>query len=80
MATISNKLSIDVYNFNSVGNAFTSKETRIIPLPAEFVPCSPGPDGLGTVKTKILYHEGGIAKEAYVGQSVQELNSLIVNT
>lgn len=81
MATISNQLGpIDVYHFNSVGNAFRNKETRIIPLPADFYPCHIGPDGVTEVKTKILYHEGGIAKEAYVGQTVAELEALTKNT
>lgn len=80
MATISNKLKIDVYHFASLGNAFVRKETKIIPLPAEFVPCSPGPDGAMRVYTKILYHEGGIAKEAYVGQTVAQLDTLITNS
>lgn len=75
MATIRNELSIDVYHFNSVGNAFVRKETQVIPLPAEFTPCSPGPDGLMRVYTKITY--GNPPKEAYVGQTISELNSLI---
>ncbi len=46
MATQANQLSIDVYMFNSAGNRFVRKETRVIPLPAVFTPCAPGPDKL----------------------------------
>jgi hypothetical protein len=78
MATISNELSIDVYYFSSVGNAFVRKQTEIIPLPAKFVPCSPGPDNRMKVYSKILYGPGYLL-EAYVGQTVSQLNSLITN-
>jgi hypothetical protein len=78
MATIANQLSIDVYHFNGAGNAFVRKETQIIPLPAKFVACSPGPDGAMRVYSKILYGPN-YQQEAYVGQSVQALNSLVTN-
>lgn len=77
MSTIRNQLSIDVYHFNALGNAFVRKETDIIPLPAKFVPCAPGPDGQMRVYSKILYGPN-YSQEAYVGQSVEQLNSLIV--
>jgi hypothetical protein len=76
MATIANQLSIDVYHFNSVGNTFVRKETTIIPLPARFVACSPGPDRAMRVYSKILYGTN-FQQEAYVGQTVSQLNSLI---
>lgn len=76
MATIANQLSIDVYHFNSVGNSFVRKETTIIPLPAKFVPCAPGPDNAMRVYSKILYGPN-YQQEAYVGQTVSQLNSLI---
>ena len=76
MATIANQLSIDVYHFNSVGNTFMRKETQIIPLPARFVACSPGPDIAMRVYSKILYGTN-FQQEAYVGQTVSQLNSLI---
>lgn len=75
MATQANELSIDVYFFSSVGNAFVRKETQIIPLPAKFVPCAPGPDSRMRVYTKIIY--GNPPQEAYVSQTVAQLNSLI---
>lgn len=78
MATIRNELVIDVYHFNSVGNAFVRKETQIIPLPAKFVSCSPGPDSMMRVYSKIIY--GNPPQEAYVGQSVDALNALIVQS
>lgn len=78
MATIANQLSIDVYHFNSVGNAFVRKETTIIPLPAKFVACSPGPDNAMRVYSKILYGPN-YQQEAYVGQTVAALNSLVTN-
>jgi hypothetical protein len=78
MATQANQLSIDCYLFNSVGNAFVRKETRVIPLPAQFVPCSPGPDGTMKVYSKILYGTN-FQQEAYVGQTISQLQSLIVN-
>lgn len=77
MATQANQLSIDVYFFNSVGNAFVRKETKIIPLPAQFAPCAPGPDGQMRVYTKIVY--GNPPQEAYVGQTIAQLQTLIVN-
>jgi len=77
MATQANQLSIDVYLFNSLGNAFIRKETQVIPLPAQFTPCAPGPDGRMRVYTKITY--GTPPKDAYVGQTIAQLNSLIVN-
>jgi hypothetical protein len=78
MATIANQLSIDVYHFNSVGNAFVRKETMNIPLPAQFVPCSPGPDRAMRVYTKILYGPN-LSREAYVGQTVAQLEALAEN-
>lgn len=78
MATIRNELVIDVYHFNATGNAFVRKETQIIPLPAQFTPCSPGPDGQMRVYTKITY--GNPPTDAYVGQTVAELNTLIVQS
>lgn len=78
MATIANELTVDVYMFNSVGNSFVRKETRIIPLPAQFVPCSPGPDGAMRVYTKILYGTN-YQQEAYVGQTQSQLQTLITN-
>lgn len=77
MATIANELSIDCYYFNSVGNAFVRKQTEVIPLPAQFVPCSPGPDGLMRVYTKIVF--GAPPQERYVGQTIAQLQTLIVN-
>lgn len=78
MATISNQLSIDAYRFNAVGNAFNRKETIIIPLPAIFTDCAPGPDRLMKVYTKIQYGPN-LSQEAYVGQTKAQLASLIVN-
>lgn len=77
MATISNELSIDVYYFSSVGNAFVRKETKIIPLPAQFTPCSPGPDSAMRVYTKITY--GNPPIDAYVGQTIAQIQTLITN-
>jgi hypothetical protein len=77
MATISNELSIDCYYFNSVGNAFVRKQTEIIPLPAAFSPCAPGPDGRMRVYTKITF--GNPPQERYVGQTVAQLQTLITN-
>jgi hypothetical protein len=77
MATLANQLSIDVYRFNSVGNAFVRKETIIIPLPAQFTPCSPGPDRAMRVYSKIVF--GQPPQEVYVGQTVAQLQSLITN-
>lgn len=71
-------LSIDVYFFDSVGNQFVRKETIGIPLPAQFVPCSPGPDGQMSVYSKILYGTN-FQQEAYVAQTVSEL-AVLVNT
>jgi hypothetical protein len=78
MATQANQLSIDVYHFNSVGNAFVRKETTVIPLPAKFVPCAPGPDRAMRVYTKILFGPNN-SQEAYVGQTIAQLQTLIVN-
>lgn len=78
MATLKNgQLSIDAYHFDSVGNAFTRKETVMIPLPAEFVPCAPGPDNQMRVYTKIVTSVDGFQKEYYVGQTVGELSALL---
>jgi hypothetical protein len=68
-------LTIDAYRFNSVGNAFVRKETISIPLPAQFVPCAPGPDGQMRAYSKILYGTN-FQQEAYVGQTVSQLNTL----
>lgn len=77
MATQANELSIDCYYFNSVGNAFVRKQTEVIPLPAQFVPCNPGPDGRQRVYTKIIF--GNPPQERFVGQTIQQLQTLIVN-
>ncbi len=78
MATISNELGpIDVYYFNSVGNAFVRKQTETIPLPAAFVPCAPGPDGRMRVYSKIIF--GNPPQEKYVGQTVAQLEALSKN-
>jgi hypothetical protein len=81
MATIANQLSIDAYRFNATGNAFVRKETIIIPLPALFTDCAPGPDSMMRVYTKITYTLPGTnyVQEAYVGQTKSQLASLIVN-
>lgn len=68
-------ITIDVYHFNSVGNAFTGKETKLIPMPI-LSERSSGPDGQNRVKSKILYGEN-YQQEVYVGQSVEELATLI---
>lgn len=77
MATQANQLSIDCYFFNSPGNVFVRKETQIIPLPAQFSQCAPGPDGAMRVYTKIVY--GTPPQERYVGQTIAQLQTLIVN-
>jgi hypothetical protein len=77
MATQANQLSVDCYHFNAVGNQFVRKQTEIIPLPADFVPCSPGPDGRMRVYTKIIF--GNPPQERYVGQTIAQLQTLIVN-
>jgi hypothetical protein len=78
MATVANQLSIDVYHFSSTGNAFVRKETKNIPLPAIFTPCAPGPDGMMRVYTKINYGVN-YQQEAYVGQTVAQLETLAEN-
>jgi hypothetical protein len=77
MATQANQLTIDCYHFNSTGNAFVRKQTETIPLPAQFLPCSPGPDGAMRVYTKIVF--GTPPQERYVGQTIAQLATLIVN-
>jgi hypothetical protein len=72
---IRNSITLDVYMFNSVGNAFVRKETRNIPLPAQWVPCAPGPDGAMRVYSKILFGVN-YQQEAYVGQTVAQLETL----
>lgn len=79
MATIRNELIIDVYRFSAVGNAFLRKETVGLPLPFDaMVPCSPGPDNRMRVYTKIV--TGKPPQDFYVGQSISELSSLIVQS
>ena len=79
MATIANQLTIDAYRFNSVGNQFVRKETVTIPLPAQFIPCSPGPDNAMRVYTKILYGEN-FQNEIYVGETISQLSTRITNS
>ncbi len=80
MATISNQLGpIDVYFFNAVGNSFVRKETTTIPLPARFVSCAPGPDGLMRVYSKVIPIGIHPPQEFYVGQSVSQLEALSKN-
>jgi hypothetical protein len=73
---MNNSIVIDVYYFNSVGNAFVRKQTENIPLPIKFVPCAPGPDRAMRVYTKILYGDH-FQQEAYVGQSVAAVQTLV---
>jgi hypothetical protein len=72
---IRNTFNVDVYYFNSTNNAFVRKETRSIPLPAEWVPCAPGPDRMMRVYSKILFGVG-FQQEAYVGQTCAQLDTL----
>lgn len=77
MSTIRNMISIDVYSFDTVGNRFLRKETNSLPLPfISAVPCSPGPDGLMKVYTKITV--GNPPADYYVGQTISQLDALIV--
>ena len=79
MAQIRNELSIDVYLFSSVGNAFIRKETQMLPLPfTSVVPCSPGPDNRMRVYSKIT--TGNPPKDYYVGESVAQLGALVVQS
>lgn len=72
---IRNSFTVDVYYFNSTNNQFVRKETRNIPLPAQFVPCAPGPDQRMRVYSKILFGTN-YQQEAYVGQTVAALETL----
>ena len=72
---LNNTITVDVYYFNSVGNTFVRKQTENIPLPAKFVPVSPGPDGRMRVYSKIIFGPN-YSMEAYVGQTVAQLQAL----
>jgi hypothetical protein len=77
MSTIRNMVALDCYLFNSVNNAFVRKETQMIPLPVtNMIPCAPGPDGKMKVYTKIIF--GNPPQERYVGETISQLQSLIV--
>lgn len=71
---IRNTFNVDVYYFNSTGNQFVRKETRNIPLPAQWVPCAPGPDNMMRVYSKIIF--GNPPQIAYVGQTCAQLDTL----
>jgi lysophospholipase L1-like esterase len=69
-------LSLDVYKFCNVGNIFLRKETIGIPLPAKFIP-SKSPRGDSFINSKILFNSYGSIQEAYVPQTVEQLNAMI---
>jgi hypothetical protein len=71
-------ISVDVYNFDSAGNAYVSNKVRGIPMPAEFIdlrttPVSPWQNSGKFVYSKILYQVGGIHKEALTAELVSAL-------
>lgn len=77
MSTIRNMVSLDAYSFDTVGNRFLRKETVSLPLPfLSVVGCAPGPDGLMKVYSKITV--GNPPTDYYVGQTIAQLDSLIV--
>lgn len=65
-------LAVLAYRFNSTNNRLVMTETIGIPLPAQFVPCAPGPDQSMRVYSKILYGEN-FQQVAYVPNAVSEL-------
>ncbi len=77
MATIRNSISLDVYRFNATGNAFVRKETVVLPVPFQsVVPLPIGPDNLTYTYSKITV--GTPPQDYYIGQTISELNSLLV--
>lgn len=71
-------ISVDVYNFESTGNAYVSNKVQGIPMPAEFIDIRSTP--LATwqntgkyVYSKIVYSSAGIRKEALVAETVADL-------
>lgn len=67
-------LAVLAYRFNSTNNRLVSTETIGVPLPAQFVPCAPGPDQSMRVYSKILYGEN-YQQVAYVPNTVAELTT-----
>lgn len=79
MATIRNSISLDIYHFNATGNAFVRKETQVLPVPfISVTPLSIGPDNRTYTYSKITV--GTPPKDYYIGQTISELNLLLVQS
>lgn len=77
MATIRNTIFIDVYSFDTIGNAFLRKETMGLPVPFQAITdCRPGPDNAMRVYSKLT--TGNPPTDYYVGQTIAEIAALIV--
>ncbi len=77
METIRNSISLDVYRFNATGNSFVRKETVVLPVPFQsVVPLRIGPDNATYTYSKITV--GTPPQDYYIGQTISELNSLLV--
>lgn len=67
-----NQMLVSCHLFNTVGNVYLRTESRIIKMPAKFIPVT-SPIGGGSVRTQIIDEsfEGGI--NIYVKETIEEL-------
>lgn len=68
-------LLVDIYQFNSAGNKYSSKALQAIPIPCQVVAAT-SPDPSVYVYSKVIYEmPKGMIQEGYTAESVSAIAS-----